>query len=74
MDAQTLINKIYLSFSCFDKPEHCTSYTHCEECKEHDQTLCSKTRETLSIEDIGTVYWGTVPYMTAEAMVYFLPG
>jgi hypothetical protein len=65
--------ELYEAFAEFRQPEHSTSHTHCAECAEHDETLQGVPRERLSIEQIGTVCWGPVPFLTADAMAYFLP-
>lgn len=73
IDKDDLVENAFKAFSEFEKPEHCTNYEHCEECAEHDQTLIKKTKTNLSIEDVGTVCWGPVPFMTMQALMYFMP-
>jgi hypothetical protein len=70
---QPLIASIYSGFSCFKKPLHSTNYTHCPECAEYDELLNSVTRETLNVEEIGTVFWGPIAFLLPEAMAYYLP-
>ena len=36
-----------------NKPAHFTNYEHCEECAEHDETLLSKTIDSIGLDEIG---------------------
>ena len=73
MNLQKLVDSAYLAFSHFEKPEHATNYQHCEECAEYDETLSLVSQRDLSIEQIGTVCWGPVPFLTPEATAYYMP-
>jgi hypothetical protein len=74
MDIRKLIENAYISLSVFEKPIRCTIHDDdCLDCRDHENTLKKATRETLSIDDIGTVGWSPVPNMNPEAMSYFLP-
>jgi len=73
MDFQQLVNRAYQVFSVFEKPEHATNYEHCEECAGYDEMLLHVGRKELTTEQIGTVSWGPVPFLTPEAMAYYMP-
>ena len=40
---------------------------------EYDDDLQHVTRESLSMENIGTVLWGPIAFLLPEAMAYYLP-
>ncbi len=74
LDRKNLIESAYNVFRVFEKPIRCTIHDDdCPECGDHEKTLKKATRETLSMDDMGTVAWSPVPNMNAEAMSYFLP-
>ena len=73
MDKEELISLAYKEFNEFEKPEHSTNYKHCEECNEYNELLKDVDRKELSIEQIGTVCWGPVPFLLPEAMAYYMP-
>lgn len=62
------------AFSACPRPEHFTNFDHCEECAEHDETLRSRTPETLTVEDVGSPGWDPISFISPEGFVYFLPG
>lgn len=64
---------LYAAFSAFPKPAHSTDFNCCPECAEYDVLLRGVEREYLSIEQIGTVCWGPIAFLTPDAMAYFLP-
>ena len=61
------------AFGPLKRPEHFTNYRHCEECLEHDQTLLSRPREQLTLEQLGMPGWDPVTFCTPEAKAYLLP-
>lgn len=56
------------------RPEHFTDFGHCEECAEHDETLQSRTPETLTVEDVGNPGWDPICFISPDGFAYFLPG
>jgi hypothetical protein len=75
MTKEELIRKAYQNFSVFKKPERCVRHDDdCPECRDHEQALKPLTRETLSMDNIGTVAWGPISNLNPKAMAYFLPG
>ncbi len=50
MNDQELIKKALSLFPASNRPIHFTDHEHCEECKDHDETLLSNTREDISYD------------------------
>jgi len=71
-DAQ-IFQKVHQAFEKCVRPEHFTNYTHCEECAEHDEVLCSRDVQSLRIEDVGNVGWDPFCFTSAEGFAYYLP-
>jgi len=42
---------MYQAFQDCPRPEHFTNF-HCEECAEHDDTLLSRTPDTITRQDV----------------------
>lgn len=68
-----VLEAIATAFSQVPRPEHFTNYTHCDECWEHDELLRGRTRESLSISDVGSQAWNPITMATPEGFAYFLP-
>jgi len=81
-DLMTLLNendckaldRFSQAFSACPRPEHFTDLDHCTECAEHDETLRSRTPETLTVEDVGNPGWDPICFISPEGFAYFLPG
>ncbi len=70
---ERVLRKIEQVFAAIEKPEHFTEYEHCDECKEHDDTLLARTRDTLRREDLGSAGWDPVNFCSAEGIGYLFP-
>lgn len=70
---QAILARIESVFEGIPKPEHFTRYQHCSECAEHDATLRSKTRKTLTRTDLGTLGWSPIDFCNMEGIAYFFP-
>ncbi|MFP4477359.1 MAG: hypothetical protein ACLFOY_17485 [Desulfatibacillaceae bacterium] len=56
------------------RPAMCMSHgDDCPECRDHETSLSGKTRDTLVVEDLGTVAWNPLAHMKPSAMAFFLP-
>lgn len=55
------------------RPEHFTDYTHCEECAEHDATLCRHSRESIGMNELGNPGWDPACFLTDEGFRYYMP-
>lgn len=60
-------------FGAVPRPEHFTDFAHCCECAEHDETLRSRDRASLRIEDVGNPGWDPLCFCSAEGIAYFFP-
>lgn len=72
LDAE-ILGLFTAAFGAIERPEHFTNHTHCDECWEHDEVLRSRTRETLSIEDVGSQAWNPITMATPQGFAYYLP-
>lgn len=68
-----MLRRIEQAFAEVHKPEHFTNYTHCDECKEHDDTLRGRTRENLRRQDLGNGGWDPLCFSSAEGIGYYFP-
>lgn len=55
------------------KPEHFTDFTHCCECMEHDDTLRSHSRESISLHELGNPGWDPICFINLEGFTYYFP-
>jgi hypothetical protein len=72
MRKEEIIKKAYSAFSAFVRPEQCTNYLDFEDAQ-FNRMLLSATRQSLTIEQLGTVGWGPISHMNSEALAYFMP-
>jgi hypothetical protein len=70
---QHVLVKVDEAFALVAKPLHFTDYTHCSECKEHDDTLRRRTRDTLRREDLGNAGWDPITFSSSGGVGYFFP-
>jgi len=68
-----VIAEIDKAFGGCAKPDHFGNYLHCEECAEHDQLLRDRTRETLTIEEVGNAGWDPLCFSSAAGIAYYFP-
>jgi hypothetical protein len=68
-----IISEIDGAFSACPKPEHFGNHMHCGECAEHDRVLRDRTRETLTIDDVGNVGWDPIAFSDAAGVAYYFP-
>jgi hypothetical protein len=71
-DADVLEN-VEAAFAGQARPEHFTTYLHCEECAEHDEVLRSRTRESLTVANVGNPSWDPICFVTDEGFRYYFP-
>ncbi len=69
----TILAVIDAEFGVVPRPEHFTDFSHCCECAEHDETLRSRDRASLRIEDVGNPGWDPLCFCSAEGIAYFFP-
>jgi hypothetical protein len=68
-----ILKHIDLAFRGVARPEHFTDFVHCEECKDHDDTLSAWTVRRIDREAFGQSGWSPLHFMTGEAWAYYLP-
>jgi hypothetical protein len=68
------LDRLTQAFKACPRPEHFTNFNHCEECAEHDETLRSRTPETLTVDDVGNPGWDPICFISPDGFAYFLPG
>ena len=69
MDWITESKKIFAT----NKPAHFTDYLHCDECKEHDQTLLGSSIENISLNELGNPGWDPISFSNDDGKRYFMP-
>jgi hypothetical protein len=73
-DDSIALERVRTAFNECERPVHFTKFEHCEECAEHDQTLLSRTPDTITIEDVGNPAWDPICFISPEGFRYFIPG
>lgn len=68
-----IVEAVDAAFAHCERPEHFTDYGHCEECREHDQTLRSASRDELTREQFGVIGWDPLTFCHAAAKAYLFP-
>ena len=68
-----IYNIVENAFAVGLRPAHFTNYWHCSECKDHDDTLCSKSADTLTLAEVGNLGWDPICFITPEGMQYYFP-
>jgi hypothetical protein len=61
------------AFGAANRPEHFTNFAHCCECAEHDDLLREKTRETITIKDVGNPGWDPLCFTSPDGIAYYFP-
>lgn len=72
-DSKTL-ESVRQAFQDCLRPAHFTDYQHCEECAEHNQTLASRTPDSITLQEVGNPGWDPICFVSPEGFRYYLPG
>ena len=72
-ETQDALAEVDEAFAPVKKPAHFTDYTHCSECREHDQVLTGATRETISREALGGSGWDPMCFVDGHGFAYYFP-
>ena len=51
------------------KPVHFTTYRHCCECAEHDETLLAYDIDSIGIEQLGNPGWDPLCFVSVEGLL-----
>jgi uncharacterized protein DUF6714 len=68
-----ILRLVETAFAAVPRPEHFTSYLHCDECQEHDELMRSRDRATLTVEDVADLPWTPLAFLTPEGYRYYMP-
>jgi hypothetical protein len=68
-----VLSRIDAAFASVRKPEHFTNYEHCEECREHDELLRTRDRQTLDLKDVGNICWQPISFSSGQGVAYYFP-
>ena len=68
-----ILEALYQEFSDVEKPEHFTKFEHCEECREHNETMKSANLDTLTALHLGSFGWNPLSFLTEQGFAYFMP-
>jgi hypothetical protein len=68
-----ILQTIRAAFASCARPEHFTDYTHCEECREHDELLRNHDLDTLTREAVGHAGWDPICFISPEGFAYYFP-
>ncbi len=69
-----VLKVVEAAFASQARPGHFTNFRHCEECAEHDEVLRSRTKESLTVADVGNPGWDPICFVTDEGFRYYFPG
>jgi hypothetical protein len=72
-DDERVLRQIDASFGAVARPVHFTNFAHCDECREHDDTLRARPRERLRRKDLGNVGWDPVSFTHAQGVAHLMP-
>jgi len=68
------LKAMYQAFQDCPRPEHFTNFQHCEECADHDDTLLSRTPDTITRQDVGHPGWDPISFISPAGFRYYLAG
>jgi len=75
VDRESVMKEIDRAFGHLPRPEPLLmNPNHCCECEEHEETLQKVTRDTISLNEVGSPAWDPLYHVTAETFQYFMPG
>jgi len=70
---QEILQIIDNVFNIVEKPKMFIDPALSEEHAEHNDTLLSRSKSTLQLEDVGNPGWNPISYISGEGMAYFFP-
>jgi hypothetical protein len=73
MTKEELIQEALRLFPADYRPEHFTDPDHCEECRDHNETLRVNTREDISFEVLGNPGWDPICFVNEKGFKYYFP-
>jgi hypothetical protein len=68
-----ILQLVRSAFGSCARPAHFTSFTHCPECKEHDDVLLAPDVENLTREAVGSSLWDPICFTSPEGFACYFP-
>lgn len=73
MNDQKLIKEALSLFPESCRPTNFTDHEHCEECRDHNETLLANTRENISYDVLGNPAWDPICFVNHPGFKYYFP-
>lgn len=55
------------------RPANFTDPDHCEECRDHNETLLGTTREAITFNELGNPGWDPICFVNEAGFKYYFP-
>ena len=68
-----ILQLVRSAFGSCARPAHFTNFTHCPECKEHDDVLLAHDVDNLTREAAGCPGWDPICSCSAKGLAYYFP-
>ena len=73
MSEEDLVSEAYSVFASAERPTEFVDPNHCPECSEHNATLLSRTRENISLVELGNPGWDPICFVDENGFKYYFP-
>jgi hypothetical protein len=70
---EDIIEQALLLFPADYRPDNFTDPGHCEECRDHNDTLLGTTREDITFNELGNPGWDPICFINEEGFKYYFP-
>jgi hypothetical protein len=70
---EDLIEEALLLFPDSYRPDNFTDQDHCEECRDHNETLLVNTREEITFNELGNPGWDPICFINEDGFKYYFP-
>ena len=70
---QPIMTSIDAAFLGVPRPDHFTNFEHCDECRQHDETLRARTVKTLTRRDLGNLGYSPISFCQPPGFAYCFP-
>jgi hypothetical protein len=68
-----VIEQINLAFGRIQRPKEFVDVTHCDECKEHNETLLETNCEEIGLKELGNPGWDPICFVRPQGFLYYFP-
>jgi hypothetical protein len=55
------------------RPDNFADPGHCEECRDHNETLLGTTREEITFDELGNPGWDPICFINEDGFKYYFP-